>query len=794
MHKTITILLSCIFSLGLSAQKGRIEGRVFHVKTNTPAEYATILIQGTDIGVVSDSTGRFSFVNVDPGFIRLVVSSVGFKSVVSPEIQVQGNQMAFIDIPLNEDDIVLREITVTPKVDARRIESPVSSFYVGVQQIEKSAGVNRDVSKVLQTLPGVGAMDPNRNDLIVRGGGPSENVFYLDGIEIPVINHFATQGSSGGAIGVINPDFVREIDFYTGAFPANRGNALSSVMEIRQKNGSKDRVHTKLSVGASDAALTLDGPLGPKSTFIVSARQSYLQLLFKAIGLPFLPTYNDFQVKYRYEIDPKNVISFIGIGSIDNLVLNKELQQTGTETQKYLLSYLPVYEQWNYTVGAVYRHFSDNHLDTWVLSRNMLRNKNYKFEDNDEAKSKTADYQSDESENKLRFERDFRSLPVQLKMGAGVRYSHYTNDTYRRVFTDGRITDIRYNTTLNLFGYQLFAQVSDDYLDERLQLSFGINMAGNNFNRNMANPLNQLSPRLSVSYSLSDKWDISANTGRYTAQPAYTTMGYKNPEGQYANRNENVKYIASNHAVIGFEYRPHEKMRLTIESFYKQYHRYPLSVKDGLSIASKGADYGQVGDEEIISVGKGRAYGIEVLYKIIDWKRLNLTSTYTWFRSEFTDQEFVYRPSSWDTRHLLNLIAGYRFEKNWNVAARWRYVGGAPYSPIDHELSTNREAWNVTNQAYTDYSRFNSLRLKDSHQLDLRVDKEFYFNRWLLNLYVDVQNVYNFQSERPPIYINTDKQGAVIPDAGGDPSKQGLRILENTTGTILPTIGLIIKI
>lgn len=794
MHKTITILLSCIFSLGLSAQKGRIEGRVFHVKTNTPAEYATILIQGTDIGVVSDSTGRFSFVNVDPGFIRLVVSSVGFKSVVSPEIQVQGNQMAFIDIPLNEDDIVLREITVTPKVDARRIESPVSSFYVGVQQIEKSAGVNRDVSKVLQTLPGVGAMDPNRNDLIVRGGGPSENVFYLDGIEIPVINHFATQGSSGGAIGVINPDFVREIDFYTGAFPANRGNALSSVMEIRQKNGSKDRVHTKLSVGASDAALTLDGPLGPKSTFIVSARQSYLQLLFKAIGLPFLPTYNDFQVKYRYEIDPKNVISFIGIGSIDNLVLNKELQQTGTETQKYLLSYLPVYEQWNYTVGAVYRHFSDNHLDTWVLSRNMLRNKNYKFEDNDEAKSKTADYQSDESENKLRFERDFRSLPVQLKMGAGVRYSHYTNDTYRHVFTDGRITDIRYNTTLNLFGYQLFAQVSDDYLDERLQLSFGINMAGNNFNRNMANPLNQLSPRLSVSYSLSDKWDISANTGRYTAQPAYTTMGYKNPEGQYANRNENVKYIASNHAVIGFEYRSHEKMRLTIESFYKQYHRYPLSVKDGLSIASKGADYGQVGDEEIISVGKGRAYGIEVLYKIIDWKRLNLTSTYTWFRSEFTDQEFVYRPSSWDTRHLLNLIAGYRFEKNWNVAARWRYVGGAPYSPIDHELSTNREAWNVTYQAYTDYSRFNSLRLKDSHQLDLRVDKEFYFNRWLLNLYVDVQNVYNFQNERPPIYINTDKEGAVIPDAGGDSSKQGLRILENTTGTILPTIGLIIKI
>ena len=144
----------------------------------------------------------------------------------------------------------------------------------------------------MQSLPGVGATDPNRNDLIVRGGGPSENVFYLDGVEIPVINHFSTQGSSGGAVGVINPDFVRELTFYTGAFPASRPNALSSVMDIKQKDGSKDRIHTKLSIGASDASLTLDGPVNKKSTFIVSARQSYLQLLFKALGLPFLPTYN----------------------------------------------------------------------------------------------------------------------------------------------------------------------------------------------------------------------------------------------------------------------------------------------------------------------------------------------------------------------------------------------------------------------------------------------------------------------------------------------------------------------
>lgn len=235
-------------------------------------------------------------------------------------------------------------------------------------------------------------------------------------------------------------------------------------------------------------------------------------------------------------------------------------------------------------------------------------------------------------------------------------------------------------------------------------------------------------------------------------------------------------------------------MRFTVEGFYKQYQNYPLSVSDGLSIASKGTDYGQIGDEEIISTGKGRAYGVEFLYKIMEWKNLNITSTYTFFRSEFTDKNDVYRPSSWDTRHLLNLISSYKFGKSWNIAMRWRYVGGAPYSPIDYEKSGNRVAWSITNQPYIDYANFNSLRLKDAHQLDLRLDKEFYFKKWVLNLYTDIQNVYNFQSQGTPIYTNKTAEGAIIPDPYGDITRQGLREIDTFNGTVLPTIGLIIKI
>ena len=793
MRKIIIALFILSFLLPTLAfsQKGKIKGTIINAKTNEPVEFAGIQIQGTTLGTTSQQDGVFELANVNPGFVRVVVSFVGFETTVSPEIQVMGNKTSFIDVYLPESSVELDAVIVRPNYNMKRIESPISVISVGVRDIEKGAGVNRDVSKVLQTLPGVGATDPNRNDLIVRGGGPSENVFYLDGIEIPIINHFATQGSSGGVVGVINPDFVEEISFYTGAFPANRTNALSSVMDIRQRDGSSNQIRTSLAIGASDAAATVEGPVNDKSTFIVSARQSYLQLLFKLIGLPFLPTYNDFQAKYKLKIDNKNELTIIGIGAIDNLVLNTDLETSGTESQKYLLSYLPVYKQWNYTVGGVYKHFGYSFIDTWVLSRSMLQNKNFKYRDNDESNDKMSDYKSDEAINKLRFEREYPYMAMKLKIGAGVNYAHYTNNSFRSVFRNGSEELQKYNTELDLFGYQVLAQLSDVFLDQRLKLSLGVNVVGNNFNNNMLNPLNQFSPRFSASYELSDKWDINANIGRYASQPAYTTMGFKR-NGEFVNKNEQLKYIISNQAIAGFEFRPSDNTRLSVEGFYKQYDSYPFSVEDGISIASKGTEYGQVGDEEITSTGKGRAYGVELLYKIIDLEKLNLTTTYTFFRSEFTDKENVYRPSSWDTRHMVNLIASYDFGKGWNVSARWRFSGGAPYTPIDMELSQNREAWDITNQYYLDYDKFNTLRLSSNHSLDLRVDKEIYFSKFALNFYADVQNAYNFQSESVPIYTNKDTDGNVMIDPN-DPTKQKIRLLDNLSGTVLPAVGVMVK-
>ena len=790
LYYSLLVLLLSVTTL--LAQQGTVKGRVYSAKSNDPLELATVRVQGTSLGARTDVEGRFVISGVKPGFVRLIVTMLGYETTTSAEVQVVGNQTSFIDVGLDEASTSLSEVVVRPNMRLKRAESPLSLQTLGIKQIEKSAGANRDISKLVQTLPGVGATDPNRNDLIVRGGGPSENVFYLDGIEIPVINHFSTQGASGGVVGMINPDFVREISFYTGAFPASRTNALSSVMEIKQRDGDADRMHLKASVGASDAALTIEGPLGKKSSFIASARQSYLQWLFKAIKLPFLPTYNDFQLKYKHRFNAHNELTILGIGAIDNMSLNTKLQSTGTEVQRYILSYLPQYKQWNYTVGAIYKHYGSGHVDSWVLSRNMLRNSSVKHQNNDPSLPKLSEYQSDETESKLRYERVYTTLPFKLSFGAGLRYADYRNRDERLSYQSGQVVPLSYDAHIKLLAYSAFAQASNEYLGKRLKLALGVNLVGNTLNSAMSNPLPQLSPRLSASFALTDDIDLNANFGRYAMQPSYTSMGYRASDGSYPNK-PRLRYIMSNQAVLGAEYHPGDYLRFSAEGFYKSYSAYPISEAEGVSLASKGTEYGQVGAEAVLSTGQGRAYGVEVVARLMPWHQFSATATYTLFRSEFTDKTGIYRPSSWDTRQMLNLLISYRMGKSWYLSASWRYSGGAPYTPIDMELSTNKAAWAVTNRAYPDYTQFNTRRLPAKHQLDLRLDKEFYFKRWMLNLYLDVQNAYLSSYVSAPIYTNRDPSGRIM-DHPTDPERQQVRQLDYYSKLILPTLGLIVKL
>ena len=369
MRPTVLFLLFVTFFNISYSQSGVLKGYVKDATSNEEIPFANVFVEQLNSGVATDFDGFFEFKDMKPGLYTIKCSFVGYESKTFAEINVNPNKPTILNIKLIESSTSLDVIEITASPFQKSEESPVSKRSISATEIYRNPGGNRDISKVIQSLPGVASTVSFRNDIIIRGGAPNENRFYLDGIEIPNINHFATQGSSGGPVGMINVNFVREVDLYSGAFPANRGNALSSVMEFKQIDGNPDRIASSLTVGSSDFGITLDGPINDKTTFVFSARRSYLQLLFSAIGLPFLPTYNDLQFKAKTKLNDKNQISMIGLGAVDDFVLNTGINDNETdpeliERNNYILGYIPVTTQWNYAVGMNWTHFKEKAFKT----------------------------------------------------------------------------------------------------------------------------------------------------------------------------------------------------------------------------------------------------------------------------------------------------------------------------------------------------------------------------------------------------------------------------------------------
>ncbi|MEX1382611.1 carboxypeptidase-like regulatory domain-containing protein, partial [Lutibacter sp.] len=438
MKKTGFILLLLINFSGVFAQNaGTIKGKVIDVQTRETLPFVSVIVEGTTLGKSTNESGVFIINNVPLGYIKVSVSFLGYQTILSDDYLVTKDKTPYILIELTQTKEQLDEVVVQGQLFKKSVESPLSVQSLGIAEIEKNPGGNRDVLKVIQSLPGVASNPSFRNDIIIRGGAPSENRFYLDGIEVPVINHFQTQGSSGGPVGIINADLIRKVDFFTSAFPASDGNALSSIIEFTQKDGNPEKLNTRLTLGTSDAGLTLDGPLGKKTTFIASVRQSYLQFLFKLIKLPFLPTYNDFQFKVKHQLSSNSEISLIGLGAIDQFKLNESVNDdiTDEETLKrnrYALSNIPIQEQWNYTVGAVYKHFGKNTMQQLVVSRNVWNNNAKKYFNNTgNPNDLLLDYSSREIENKLRFEiTSTLKNNYKLNVGVGLENATYSNSTF----------------------------------------------------------------------------------------------------------------------------------------------------------------------------------------------------------------------------------------------------------------------------------------------------------------------------------------------------------------------------
>jgi len=791
--KIILISLFALFNLSVSAQRnGVIVGNVRDVNTKESIPGATIVVEGTEYSTVSDIDGSYKL-SIPVGAYNLKASFLGYQNLDKFNIVLTTGNAQIVNFELVASSSNLQEVVVTfnqnKSAIAADMTTPLSVQQLTSEEIRSSPGGNFDVSKVVQTLPGVGVSNGtgDRNDIIIRGGAPNENVYYLDGIEIPVLNHFQTQGSSGGAQGILNVSFIESLKLSSSAFDARYDNALASTFVIKQRDGNPERLSGNVRVSATESVLTLEGPLSNQTTFLASARKSYLGLLFKLIDLPIRPNFYDFQYKVTHKFNNKFSLSAIGLGAIDNF--NFAPTKESSLENIYVLRSSPYINQWNYTVGFNLSQKIEDGYINYIVSRNMFENRVEKFEDENRVEERLNNYvNSQEIENKFRW--DINKFVNDWKLSGGVSIQNvtYNGEIFQRTSPEQSFV---FNSDINFWKYGAFVQASKNLFNENLLVSGGVRTDLNSFTSSGKNPLKTLSPRLSLAYHIHPQVDLTASVGTYFKIPTYTALGYKDSQGDFVNRQ--MDYTQSTHYVLGAQYLPKTSLRFTLEGFFKRYSNYPVSEQTGVSLANLGNDYGSIGSEKLLSIGKGQTYGFEayVQQKLIN--RIFYVASYSFIRSEFSGLSQELLPSSWDTRHLFSTTIGYKLPKQWDLGLKYRYAGGAPYTPFDLPLS--QQNYVIKGTGELDFTRLNSQRLSSYSQLDLRIDKRINFRKTSLNLYLDLQNILLQEDQNNPKFTferNEDNTGFKTTDGESlkaDGSNGIPFILNTSSSNLLPSIG-----
>ncbi len=785
---------------------GILSGTIKDKNTQQTIGGATVSVYRQDsLQMVSDKDGQFT-IALAVGKYNVSVAAIGYETVNLYNININSGNAKLLSIEMQQSFNELTAVVVRTgrSVRATDMITPLSTQKLTSEEILMNPGGNFDISKVIQVLPGVsGGFSASRNDIIVRGGGPSENVYYLDGIEIPVLNHFQTQGASGGATGILNSAFINDVQLTASAFNSKYDNALASTFVIRQRNGNSEKHSGNIRLSGSEFAAALEGPINKKTTYLASVRRSYLKYLFQLVGTPIRPDYWDFQYKVNHKPNKKTEINFIGLGAIDEFFLARP-KKIKPESE-YINRANPLIDQWNYTVGVSVKRLVEDGFVTVAASRNMFYNGIRRYENNiDKSGNLLFNSKSHETENKIRIDVDKMINGWKYSYGAALQYVKYDADVFNTLLQElkdasGNVirpaTTLQTENRISFYKTGFYAHLSRYFFQERLLLSGGFRSDMNSFTENGMDPLATLSPRLSASWSINDQWNVSASVGSYYKLPPYTALGYQNTAGALANKN--LEYIHAVHYTVGLQYLPRNDFRLTAEAFYKDYDQYPVSNVTGISLANVGTDFNAIGNEKYSSSGKGRVYGLEVYAQQKMIKNLFYVASATVYKSEFAGSDNKYVSSTWDYGYVLSTTVGLSFKKNWEIGLKYRLAGGQPYSPYD--LTASRQYYLSTGKGVYDYSLLNTERLKPFQQLDLRVDKKYNFKKTSLTVYLDFQNILAYKTPSFPKYTferNADNTAFVTTDGNpvaADGSNAIPVILQSADATVVPAIGFIFE-
>ncbi len=782
-RKLYLFLIGVLFGVGTplySQVTTSVYGSVVD-EVGEPLIGASVYLEGTELGAQTDFEGYYELRNVPPGSYNLVVSYLGFESQTRYNVIVRSKGTPAYNFVLQPASEQLQEVVVSNEnVISRPRETPLSTQTLSAVEIATYPGSNNDVVQVAQTLPGVSpSIGGFRNDLIIRGGAPNETVYYLDGMEIPNINHFSTQGSAGGPVGMVNVSFIENVTLSTSAFNARYDNPLSGVLQFEQRQGNGRNFAGNFRVSASEAALTLEGPLfkkgreSSKTTFLASVRRSYLQFLFQVIGLPFRPDYWDYQFKVNHELDAYNTISLIGLGSIDDFSVNPP--DDFDPEQQAQLDQAPFIKQRTNAIGISWqnRFKSGRGFMRTTLSNNLLANDFTRYQDPVNETGVLFNNDATESETKLRYELTRFYGDWKVSSGANVQYSAYRNNTVDRV------NNAVFSTGIDFTKYGLFANLTRSFFEQTLDVSLGFRMDDDSFTQNES-LLSTFSPRVSASFEFAPDWRLNASAGRYYKIPPYTILGFRNNDGELINRD--VDYTRSDHIVLGLQHYFTPSSSISLEGFYKRYGDYPVSVRDAVSLANKGGGFEVLGSEPIETVGKGRSYGAEFLFQQKLTNNFYGILSYTWFYSEFTGFDpGLFLPSVWDSRHLISFVGGYKFARNWEFSARYRFAGQTPFVPTDLEATLASYP-----EIVLDYSRLGEEKLEVFSQLDIRLDKKWNFRNFAFDVFFEIQNVLAQDIPSPPEYgLNRDSSGAIT-------EPRSLVEIPPGEGQLIPSLGIVL--
>jgi len=721
-------------------KKGTIQGKVVDRVTQQPLFGVHISIIGSQFKTKTDNQGQFRFERVPIGSCRLLSEREGYRPIVISDVVVETGHVnqQFIEMDLA---VIKEKITVTADYFSKEPTSFTSTHNLTYEEIRRMPGAAEDISRVIQAMPGVAASGDMKNDIIVRGGNPSENLFLIDNIQIPNINHFGTQGASGGAVGLINADFIHEINFYSGGFPAAFGDKLSSATKIILREGNRHRFSGDINLNMAGFGGTFEGPLfSEKGSWMFSARRSYLEILSGfSLGLTAVPDYWNFQTKIVYDLSKRNQVSIVGVGGIERIKIKN--------FDDPFVAYLRVdNKQREYVLGISLKSlWGKNGYSILSLSKSS----NKFFYDVNEREGILYKNDSYEEEETLKFDLEY-SLSARSQFAAGLSFKRIesSNDIFLREGYDPfgfyhPHNDIQLELTT--FKAAAYLQISHRFTP-RVQGTFGIR--GDYFDYIHKFPL---SPRLGLSYQISPSHTLNFSYGICFQSPEYVWI-VSHPE------NSSLDFLQAGHLVFGWECLLRKDTKLSIEVFNKEYKNYPVDVNNPFfTLANSGGYFGpSFFGGRLLSKGTGFARGIEFFIQKKLARGLYGLVNYSYYIVKFKALDDVLRPGDYDYRHIFTSIIGYKLSDSWEFSFKWRYTGGRPYSPLDEELSSR------SGNARLDLHRINALRYPPYHRLDLRVDRRFHFNKWNLVIYFDLQNAYNRGNVYGFIWDNVEEKVTTV--------------------------------